>query len=80
LKDHKILLVAGQITTLPGDDAEIYNPATKQFTKISTPSVHRNAANAIRLQDDSVLITGGVVDGDLSDATTAVPEIELFKP
>jgi hypothetical protein len=77
LKDHKILLVAGQITILPGDDAEIYSPATKQFTKISTPSVHRNAANAIHLQDDSVLITGGFVeDGD----TVSVPEIELFKP
>jgi len=58
LHNGKVLLVGGFIDSAT-PTAEIYDPATNVFTAIDSMKVPRMNHVALRLQDGSVLVTGG---------------------
>ena len=62
LLDGRVLLTGGFVTIQGATtaSAEIYDPATGQFTPAGTLQTGRSAHSAIRLTDGRVLVLGGI--------------------
>lgn len=72
LRDGKVLLAGGGPTGDPsfkGNAADLYDPLTGQVVETSSMSVARYDHEATRLQDGSVLLTGGFVGNRYSAST-----------
>jgi N-acetylneuraminic acid mutarotase len=86
LKDGKILLTGGEIKHGEvASDAEIFNPKTNQFTKVSAKmNAVRYKHDAVLLLDGNVLIFGGSDErdrgGSLKSAEIFNPEKQTFTP
>jgi hypothetical protein len=77
LADGRVLVLGGELMTesggVPLSSAEIFDPASGQFSATGSTSVARDGALAVLLQDGRVLVAGGVADTFLSSA-------EIYQP
>jgi hypothetical protein len=81
LPDGRVLVVGGQIwggAGTPLASAEIYDPASGEFTATGSMAAARIGAMAAPLPDGSVLVAGGYGEGSLSSAEVFDPETEEF--
>jgi N-acetylneuraminic acid mutarotase len=60
--------------------AELYNPATGQWTSTGSTLVPRESANAIRLADGRVLLAGGYNGGGGACTDTDPVDTEIYDP
>jgi N-acetylneuraminic acid mutarotase len=60
--------------------AELYNPATGQWTYTGSTLVPRESANAIRLADGRVLLAGGYNGGGSACTNTDPVDTEIYHP
>jgi hypothetical protein len=79
-----ILLGKGQVLAVTGDttganSAELYNPATGQWTLTGTPAVFHDGGSATVLANGEVLLAGGYNPG-FSSAPAFIAAAELYKP
>ncbi|MFO0759391.1 MAG: kelch repeat-containing protein [Byssovorax sp.] len=71
------LLATGQVLLLGAGTCALYTPGTNTWTPLSAPHVGRSAFAMTRLQDGSVLLTGGIVPG--GDGS-ALGSAEIYDP
>jgi hypothetical protein len=75
LPDGKVLIAGG---AGPVPSAELYDPATKTFTRIGDMTLARTGHAAVLLPSGKVLIVGGWTDGTVADPTRI--SAELYDP
>jgi|GEM_PF-4660549 len=80
LKDHRVLIAAGQIYKGHIGRPEIFDFTHKKFETFSSTVLPRNDAGSFILGNGSVLIIGGQNDESSMMDTQSVSEIELFLP
>ena len=85
LKDGRVLIaggfaVSGSMTTTPMDSAEIYDPASGQFTAVGNMTSARAYHAAALLPDGRVLICGGAGAVSGTGVTPLLNTAELFDP
>ena len=82
LSDGQVLIAGGEQKERALLSAELFNPVTDTFAKLSGPheslTEPRAAAVAATLANGQVLIAGGVDDGTLSSAEVFNPETDTF--
>jgi hypothetical protein len=81
LDDGTVLVVGGhrgrQSSIVLYASAELYSPATKQWSPTGSMAIRRHKHDAVRLPDGQVLITGG---SDERDERGAYRSAELYSP
>jgi hypothetical protein len=86
LKDGRVLFAGGRGAAQPGGtnpaylaSAEIYDPATGEFTRTGSLTTPRQQSQAVRLSDGRVLVVGGNA-GNAGDQVHLLAAAELFDP
>jgi galactose oxidase-like protein len=79
LTDGTVLTVQWNFD-IPPDDVELYDPTTGAFTLVGHTSANHEYSRAVRLQDGTVLVTGGQLPGGNGTAETRLylPALRTF--
>jgi hypothetical protein len=81
LRDGKVLLAGGIDGRATSASADLYDPATRRFTRTGSMSVPRHFFTATSLRDGTVLVAGGNNQPDISTGRfTVTRTAEIYDP